>query len=390
MGDIFDVLAPDTTNAMANVLLLDVPSGILCGIDLLSFTTSPRFGGIKDIPPGWHFIFTSETTSLSIREGFWFHAPANSSISIVRKWDPSTGALRAPSKSKDLSTPAPDSQEKHFLPYRQSASKDAQPEDGNWEELTKHITPQLLSHLTKNQDWQITSANCAQQDRDEIPGLTYEEVGEEGELGALGIDLKRTWREGATGRERTEGALDHSWALGNVVERWKDRYANSGDKWPQVDTILGQMQACFLMVLTISNFSCLEEWKRVVGLVLACKRAVRQRERWFASFMVLLKTQLERCNDVEGGLFDMSDEGGGLLRQWLETFKSTVEQIFEDDEGDQVKEALELLEAYLKQEYGWNIGEEYARKGMLELGDGEDEKGDYAPVVVKLEESKSS
>lgn len=386
----------------AAALLLDLPAGILCGIDLLSFTTSTQFRGIKDIPPGWHFIFTSETTSLSIREGFWFHILAESATTVpavvVRKWDPLTGSLSSCEDPGAYQTQLPGLWEKNLSPYRQSASKDAKPEVGDWPALTQHITPRLVSHLLQNDECMITSASSAKQDRDDIPGLTAEEVGEEKELSILGIDLKKTWREGATGRERTEGALDRSWALGDVVERWQKRFPKAEDGWTRGDVILGQMEACFLMVLTVANYSCLEEWKRCLGLVLTCKRAVREREQWFASFLVLLRKQLERCKDVEGGLFDMSDEEGAQLKKWLKGFKTTLDQVFGENEGDEVKEEMEALEAFLKSEYAWELGDEFVRRGMLDLEDGEqvymeieemdgqDETGEYAPIVVDISE----
>lgn len=387
----------------AAALLLDLPAGILCGIDLLSFTTSARFHGIKDIPPGWHFIFTSETTSLSIRDGFWFHVPSTSASSlptlIVRKWDTSNGSLRLCEDPQSYRAQLPGLWEKNLSPYRQSASKDAKPEAGDWPALTQHVTPRLLSHLMQNDDWRITSASSAKQDRDDIPGLTAEEVGEERELGVLGIDLKKTWREGATGRERTEGALDRSWALGDLIKRWQTQFSEGEKGWTSGDVVLGQMEACFLMVLTIANYSCLEEWKRVVGLLLTCKRALRERKEWFASLLAILRKQIGRCEDVEGGLFDMSDEGGGQLKQWLKGFKMTLDQVFGEDEADEIKQEMETLEAFLKAEYGWELGDEYVRRGMLDLEDGEqvyveteemdgqDETGEYAPVVVDMDET---
>lgn len=269
-------------------------------------------------------------------------------------------------------------------------------ETWDWAGLTEHVSPSLLGHLTQNGDWNITSASCAQQDRDEIPGLTAEDVGEEERaLGVLGINLKRTWREGAIGRERTEAALDSSFALSDVVERWQPRDRSEREDWGTV--VLGQMEVCFLMVLTVANYSCLEEWKRCVGLVLTCKRAVREKQEWFATFLVLLRRQMERCEDVEGGLFDLSDEGGAYLKRLLKGFKMTLGHVLGMAEGEDIREEMEALEAFLKREYGWELGDEFVRRGMLELEDGEqvememeemdgeDERGEYAPVVVELE-----
>lgn len=390
---------PTTT---PTALLLDLPPDILCGIDLLSFTTTAQFRGIKDIPPGWHFIFTSETTSLSIRDGFWFHIDEPQRLGlpplIVHRWHHSSGSLRPCEVPESYRDQLPGLWERHLSPYRQSASKEAKSEGGVWPALTEHISPGLLSHLTQSNEWRITSASCAKEDRDEIPGLTAEEVGEEMELGTLGIDLKRTWPEGAVGRERTEAAVDRSWALSDVVERWRLKAGNEEEGYTdRDDVVLGQMEACFLMVLTVASYSCLEEWKRCVGLVLTCKRAVREREEWFAECLGLLRKQLERCEDVEGGLFDMSDEGGGLLKGLLKGFKRTLEQVFSEGEGEDIKEELGALEAFLKGEYGWELGDEFVRKGMVQLADGEmvemeteemegeDERGEYAPVIVDLE-----
>ncbi|KAA6412473.1 MAG: hypothetical protein FRX48_03464 [Lasallia pustulata] len=362
------------------ILLLDLPPTTLCGIDLLSFTTSPRFRGIKDLPPGFHFVFTGATPSLSIRHGFWFHIPAHSHPAplLVRKWD---------ARREELVPETDDAAllrwranlgalwKEGLAPYRQSAAPAAGGQgagDGHggerelgeevrdWGGLTSHVTPALLSRITGGSDdahWTLTSASCAKQDRDEIPGLSGEEsvLVEEKELGFLKVDLTRTWREGAVGRERTEGAMDRSWALEEV-------------------------------------------WKRILGLVFTCKRAVVEKEGWFAGVVALLRTQLKRCEDVEGGLFEFSDEGGTLLKRLLKAFKRTLDEVFENaDDGMKVKEEVEELEAFVKAEYGWNLSDSYVRRGMLELEDGErvememnelegeDERGEYAPVIVELD-----
>lgn len=268
-------------------------------------------------------------------------------------------------------------------------------EKNDWSALTSYITPALLSRLTNNADWRVNTGSCAEQDADHIPGLSSGNAEETGfgepELQFLGIDLKRTWREGAVGRERTEAAVDRSWALEDVEQRWKAERAGGGG-----DVVLGQMQVCFLMVVTLANYSCLEEWKRVLGLVLTCKRAVRVREAWFVRLLALLRRQLARGADVEGGLFDMADEGGAYLKGLLKGFKRTLGQVFGDGEGEDVREELAELEQWLKREYGWELGDSFVRRGMLELEDGEqvememeemeaeDERGEYAPVIVEL------
>lgn len=79
------------------VLLLDLPPNALAGIDLLSFTTSPRFQGIKNLPPGLHFVFAATSATLSSRNGAWFYVtPGSGSPQVfVKKWDQTTEDLIA-------------------------------------------------------------------------------------------------------------------------------------------------------------------------------------------------------------------------------------------------------------------------------------------------------
>ncbi|KAI4245853.1 MAG: hypothetical protein L6R42_010092, partial [Xanthoria sp. 1 TBL-2021] len=370
-----------STHPTSTLILLNLPPSILCGINLLTFTTTPTFLGIKNLPTGFHFLFTSPSASLSLRDGFWFHIPPPPPSSfppttVFRKWSPERECL--------VPCPEPEGEafikakggwkevyEKHLTPYRQSgagsagndaaATKPGDDKEGAWEDITSYVTSSILTRFTKSEEWIISSASSGVQDRDEIPGLSSEEVqdviGEEKELGMLGIDLKRTWREGAVGRERTEGARDRSWLLSDFCEKYRSggragdevvRKSDGGREEWWGDVMLGQMEVCFLMVLTLANYSCLEEWKRVLALVLTCEKSVRDRSEFFATFLRLLKRQLERTDDVEGGLFDMSDDGGAFLKVLLKGFKRTLGQIAEskgeEDGIEDVQEEFEEVE----------------------------------------------
>ncbi|KAI4166980.1 MAG: hypothetical protein LQ348_007743, partial [Seirophora lacunosa] len=238
--------------------------------------------------------------------------------------------------------------EKHLTPYRQSANTDGEPQsEDTWEHLTAHVTPALLTRFTQNPEWAISSASSGLQDRDEIPGLSAKEVGD---------------------------ARDRSWVVGDVVARHTGgSAAGAGDEGPWESVILGQMEVCFLMVLTLANYSCLEEWKRVLAVVLTCEKAVWEKPRFFADFLRLLRRQLERGDDVEGGLFDMSDDGGAFLKELLKRFNRTLGQRRANAEGidDDTTEEFQEVAKWVKEQYGWELGDEFVRRGMLELEDGE-------------------
>ncbi|KAL8813578.1 MAG: hypothetical protein Q9200_000187, partial [Gallowayella weberi] len=143
------------------------------------------------------------------------------------------------------------------------------------------------------------------------------------------------------------------------------------------------------------------EWKRILALVLTCEKAIQERCEFFERFLILLRRQLERADDVEGGLFDMSDDGGAFLKKLLKGFKRTIGRYAKIEDGmtdsiDDVEAEFEELEKWVRQQYRWELGDEFVRSGMLELEDGEmvemetgemegeDESGEYAPVIVEL------
>lgn len=388
------------TTDTACVLMLDLSAAALGGIDLLSFTTTPRFKGIKNLPPGYHFIFASSTSSLSVRTGAWFYVKstkANESAPLfIKKWNPSTEALEAETSPAELlrwRANLGSIWREGLSPYRQSAAQDSEAaeEKNDWDLLTSEISESLLSGITgpTMDHWTLTSASSAKVDEEKIPGLTQTatEILEEKELTFFPIDLKRTWRPGATGRERTEAVLDHTWALNDLIENHcRDKVALE---------IMGEMQFCFLMVLSLNNYSCLEQWKRILNLLLTCKTAVVQHPSLYVTLLSTIRLQLQHCNDVEGGLFDLSDESGSLLKALLHKFKLGLAELPRDSTKSVTEELFEL-ENYLRGEHGWRLDSDFVRKGMMEMEDGEkielqvsgyeeeDESGEYAPVVVDL------
>ncbi|MCJ1350826.1 MAG: hypothetical protein MMC33_000807 [Icmadophila ericetorum] len=403
----------------STLLVLNLPANILFGIDLLSLSTSATFQGISEIPPGWHFIFTAATASLSVRHGFWFQT-SKSRDTIIRKWDAKREEVVESTRDEEelWKKRLGGSEEEgkiNLLPYDQLVSEGASSPQDSWLGLTEHITSRLLSRLTAG-IFIITSTSCAAQDREEIPGLSREEIasvlgkGEgEGALEFLGIELGRTWREGAVGRERTEGARDRSWALGDVIERNRGNESallpaseqHEYNKWGH--EVLGEMEVCFLMVLTLSNYSCLQEWKRILNLVLTSRAAIVQHPTFFSAFLGVLRIQLVRSDEVEGGLFDFTDTNDNIfLKKLLKSFKMTLEETVEEDleinkaSREEVMAEMKTLEDWVEREYGWNMSDSWVRRGMVRLedgeeveveveeGEGEDERGEYAPVIVDL------
>lgn len=401
-----------TDEGKSCLILLDLPAAALCGIDLLSFTTTPQYRGIRSIPSGVHLLFVSPSTELAIRHGAWFWVDDNSNGNprvLVKKWDTVSEVLleeKSDNVVSSLRSQLPAIWKANLTPYRQNAAAaadnaDFSSERGDWPLLTDSMSKALLSRITGDgyNHWALTTASSAARDMDDIPGLTREEsrIQPEKELHFLPIDLKRTWRPGATGRERTDAARDLTWALNDIITT----HCASSDEME----LIGEMQFTFLMVLTLNNYSCLEQWKRILNLLFSSQEAIVQRPKIYEKVLPLLKLQLQHCNDVDGGLFDLSDQDGSLLKSLLKRFRKNLEMLAGKAKSETLKEELEDVEEYLKTEYGWSFDNSYLRSGILELEDGEKvdmdvggkddedddidgETGDYAPIVVELTDAQ--
>lgn len=391
------------------VLLIDLPPQALAGIDLLSFTTTPRFRGVKNLPPGLHFVFAASDSSLAVRHGAWFYvSPGSGAPQIfVKRWSPQNEELVAETSQTAVMTWRANLGsiwKDGLTPYRQTVKAgdsreddhDAVEESSDWGDLTERISPSLLSRINGLQPdhWNLSSASSAAQDLEDIPGLesSNSALHPEQELKFLPVDLKRTWREGATGRERTEAAQDHSWALGELVER----VGQGKDLRSREFEILGEMQFCFLMVLTLNNNSCLEQWKRLLTLLLTCKQAIKERYNLYIEVIRTLRVQLGHCGDMEGSMFDLNEHGGGFLKPLLHKFRKNLGELEFRRKPDMMID-FEDLQDYVLKEFGWDLDDSrYLKRGMIDLEDGErvemdmngadedDEAGEYAPLVVEL------
>ncbi|KAK4553545.1 hypothetical protein LTR86_009341 [Recurvomyces mirabilis] len=385
------------------LLLLDLPDKALAGIDLLSFTTTPRFRGVKRLPPGLHFTFVGSSTAFSERHGIWFRIKQDANTSgmpiFIARWDSSTETLQAVTdQAEQLRWRANLGSIWHegLTSFRQTTTKNTEDESLeeliDWSKLTGHISDKVLSRITgsTSESWPLSSGSSSKRDLEHIPGLSKEEteLQTDQELNFLPVELKQTWRQGATGRERTEAAQDRSWALSNLIN----------EHCADAPEVVGELQFCFLMVLTLNNYSCLEQWKRLLNLLFTCHSAAVHRSQLFIDAIRALLLQLQHCKVADSGLIDLADEGGSLLKHLLVRFRKGLQGLGSQSSiGVQdVIDELDDLEEYLRTEHGWQFGGPFAKSGFLEMEDGEqvhmdstafdedDETGEYAPQVVDL------
>lgn len=423
------------------LIFTDVPPKTFIGVNLTSFISSPKFLGITNIPSGPLFIYTGTDASLSIRHGLWLYIrPSTLRTQIVTlKWNKQLEHLEriedGEDQTNDIARQLPQLQNKGLVDYaalrdagaklqseqaNQTPAEDDDNEDEDeedttktWPQLTNHITPRLLTQILSFQEtstsWELTSISSAPSDTEHIPGLSSDESRSALEplqtLNVLPIDLKQTWSEDAVGRTRTDMARDRSWYLGHLISQLRTPEVREEGELTQAQAareLLGELQFCFLMVLCLANYSCLEQWKRILSVIFTCRTALLEVGGFFVEALKVLRLQLGRVEDVEGGLFELADENGSAwLRKLLKIFRANVEEVQSDagdkggnDSSKDLKQGLDELEKWLRQRYSWEDEKSMLRKGMVQLDDGEmveiqaddldedEETGEYAPVVV--------
>ena len=170
--------------------------------------------------------------------------------------------------------------------------------------------------------------------------------------------------------------------------------AGEGSRKTGAKEVLGELQLCFLMILTLANYSCLAQWKRLLTVLCTCREALEEIEGYFGEVLRVLELQLRHADDVEGGLFELRDEvGSKWLRGLMAGFVDAVEETGAG-EGELQGEMKQFQEA-MHERFGWEGKDSVLRRGILELEDGErvevsmdgadedEERGDYAPVIVE-------
>lgn len=449
----------------ATVVFLNLPPKTFVGVNLASFDSSPNFHGITNLPSGIHFVYTGTDASLSIRHGIWLKIPEKSARAyvLVLRWSKDHEHLEELDKTHDeaqrIVRELPRLQKRGMVDYvalqdastklqkEQSdasnglaaSSRDAEEESSNaWPPLTSQITSRLLTRILSAEStssrtaitWTLTSISSAPSDTEHIPGLTETETQNTLEplqtLSLLPVDLKKTWPDSAQGRTRTDMARDRSWYLSHLVSDL--RVPDAGNMYEHGEIsqaraakeLLGELQFCFLMVLCLANYSCLEQWKRILSVLFTCRTALLEAETYFVEAIRIFRNQLSRVEDVEGGLFELADEASSAwLRKLLKTFRLNVDEVYADADDDaaaekssenenakateedkkvgkQLTAELDRLEVWLREQYGWEDEKNVLRKGMIQLEDGEmvelqhddldedEETGEYAPVVVDV------
>ncbi|KAF3913229.1 hypothetical protein AA313_de0207884 [Arthrobotrys entomopaga] len=486
---------------MTSLILLDLPPSSFCAIDLASFTTTPRFRGIKNIPPGIHFCYfsptsdpidptstqsritdlenpTSLSSSLHFRTGFFFTASPSTPY-IIKKWCSKTESLLS---DTDIPLQEIEIVKKNFQQiYHENLSpyeKLQVPEDKLivWNSLISSVTKSrttlsrilgssLTCESTRETRWEKEELDEAIRSKTEItgsrkmfgpekpPGSEFGSCRDQDVLDYTKIDLKRTWPPNAVGRERTVWARDRSWVLTDIFWRLTSNYTErpveqtdkvsdskatanstaeslSASLPSSEDTEEGQaalsaeLTVSFILTVLLANYSSTIQFKHILEVSLTAGEVIKSHTKYFVKLVSTLEAMLKAARLIAGEKAESNDEddegdvtgvpveeavleefisgGDAWLIRLLRGFHRELEDIKDDGkhgrEMGMVKEGFERLGRVCRR-FGWYLDDSYVRKGMMDLPaeegggrveveledmEGEDERGEFAPVIVEL------
>ncbi|KAG8161694.1 hypothetical protein KVR01_008681 [Diaporthe batatas] len=413
-------------------LILDLPPNSTVGCDARAINTGASgFKGIRDIPPGPHFVWVSEPGALS-RCGYWFVAQPGRPRVRVKQWDKYNEVLAEPASRFELR----DHRDNVASLYPQLVSLghggvgDDDETQELWGRLTSGVSEALLARVTRRagaSEWLVATSDTAQGESGFPQATTqlYKAVVGPSELQFLfpegDVDLAAAAAAAEHDRDRQADkvTIDTSAEILRLVD-------TPGTGATEAD-VLGELQLTFLTGLHLTNLSCVDQWWHLVlKVVLRAHRLALSRPRLAAGLLRALHAQLaydERYVSAEGeGGGDPGDQGAGILdmvpgnkrklRRALALYRRRLDELLLDlprgrataDQG-LVGKAFGELEAWFWK-FGWDLrtgggdgdggARETTRRSVRGPGgiigpDGEDDNDDddddddYKPVIVDLD-----
>ncbi|KND04783.1 uncharacterized protein SPPG_00487 [Spizellomyces punctatus DAOM BR117] len=396
----------ETANALfdkgAVLLFLDAPQNMEFGVDCYSWTTGPKFKGLKLIPPGIHFVYYSALSRHgegSVRTGF-FKTFAEREV-VVKRWNPSAEDLYADDEIDQEDAERYRSNVRDFdrflgvyplLPVDNDPVSPYQ----KWLRLTTHITPQLIDRIlppsrkisamttvsrfsdvddvrqckpsgevVMNEDQSEHDANtvAAQGGEDVIRGERVEVL----RLNFTPIDLKRSFPSGASGGDVTKYSMDKSYLLRQLLQ----------NQYKDYKELLGELQLAFIIFLLGEVYDGYEQWKTFIHLLCQSDEAIDDNgSTLFYEFIGIFHAQLE---SHPTDFFYDALSADNFIRSNILIFVRMLQDRAGRGVPKTLQSAVDTLVDFVESRFKWDI-----RHDVRVLGEEEEEEGEFAPVVVEM------
>ena len=339
---------------MAIICIEDVPPGSYVGLNLHSWRTGPNFRGLRDVPDGIQCLHLTINSINTTKFAVWLVTTADTVVAY--KWDKFKSLLIG------ISADHVPSISPLFL-MEHPLSSDV---DGELARLTQHLPPDLLprfvdlgslvtSTTTSNTDTHATEIEGVENHTEQDASFTF-----------TPIDLKRSWRPGAIGREVTEMSLDKSWLL-------KDTLRRSGES-----NLLAEFTFCFASVLLFTSVTAFEQWNKIFVLVCGIKSGLYESHAFVEKVLLIVHEQVKALSsDLYSEIFSLT------VPTHLARLQASVEDVMGSEQDHKLKgvhEQLEILLDYLHHSFG---DDDTLQQSLYPVDDeGDEVEDDERPVVV--------
>ncbi|KAH3868735.1 protein AAR2 homolog isoform X2 [Dreissena polymorpha] len=359
----------------AMFVLLNMPEGSEFGIDYNSWTTGPKFRGVKMIPPGIHYIYYSSSgkpglsNNCSVRSGFFWNFRQREMV--VRKWDP---------QLEDISLDAATLEDKERLECNlqeldQYLGHYPYENYKKWISLTTHMSEDLLSRLqpecgtiTSVSQFESPSSNSESRrlEAEEVKKAADsspkpEKIGKLPKLTVVpGTAIrftkipKQRYPEGASPQEVTIHSIDSTYILESLL---KSEYTNNSNG------ILGEIQFAFICFLVGQVFEAFDQWKKLVHVLCSSEKALSSYTDLYMNFIAMLHFQV---HEIPEDFFVDIVSSSNFLTTTLQEFFSNLEA----GNGDaKLRDRGLKFRDHLTKKFKWDFTTE---------------PDDFAPVIVDL------
>ncbi|KAL6894690.1 AAR2 domain-containing protein [Trichoderma evansii] len=398
------------------LLILDLPEVSLVGYDAISFTAK-HFGGIRDIPIGPHFFWVTHPDSGSVRTGFWIISYGINQVHALQ-WDKFTETILEPSRAEariqadnlesfhDKLVPYHDPSSVNSGPIKMenSVDQDSKEKFRMWKRLTESVTEEVLGRVTgqRANSWHVDTTDRVKgavllAAEMELERRFSNHLLQSRELNFSFSQHSKTYTADSLGADRTLAATDATPYMMSVI--------NAPGKELTEDDVVGELQFAFVVGVHLGNDACIQQWwHMVLKLILKAYLLPEHCPVLASRLLQAIASQIRYSSEWLGeSILDYGGSNSHDLRLALIIYKRRLEEVLESLDNEATIDQIKVGNAFAKVEaevvgLGWDLYGDYLRKGKIMMEDGEevelemaelqaeDERGEWAPEVVELDE----
>jgi A1 cistron-splicing factor AAR2 len=252
---------------MSIIRLQNIPPGSQVGLDLHSWQSGPNFRGIRDVPEGLHCLHVTIANVSLTKYAVWLSTCPGQSASYA--WQAIEQSLIRQDSPNDLHL----GEEMFFV------SCPSEP-DKQYTAISRHLNADTVRRFVPL-GTVVTSTSTSNTETlaEELKKLDASLSASAADriLQFTTVDLKRSWRPGAVGRELTEQSLDKSWLLRSTIQCCGSQAG-----------FLAEFEFCFLSVLLYGSLAACDQYNILLLLVANAKSALLTEQAFFEDFLALL------------------------------------------------------------------------------------------------------